>query len=56
MAELFDMGQYAGFLWSGWGLSALGIGAMIAFVVIERRRAKARLKKAQEKALGGAAS
>lgn len=52
MAEMFDMGEYAFFVWTGWGLSALGIGAMIAFVVVERRRAKARLKKAQ----GAAAS
>lgn len=50
MAELFDMGEYAFFVWSGWGLTALGLGAMIAFAVIERRRARNRLKRAQQRA------
>lgn len=48
--ELFDMGQYANFLWAGWGLTALGLGGLIVFTALERRRAKARLKQAQESA------
>jgi heme exporter protein CcmD len=54
MAELLDMGQYATFLWAGWGLTALGLGGMIAFSIAERRRARARLKRAQAGS-GGAA-
>ncbi|GEM_PF-3015080 len=50
MAELFDMGQYAAFLWSGWAISALGLGGLTAFVIAERARAKARLKRAQQRA------
>jgi heme exporter protein CcmD len=50
LREILDMGQYAVFLWAGWGVSALGLGGMIAFTVIERARARARLKRAQERA------
>jgi heme exporter protein CcmD len=55
LRELFDMGQYAVFVWSGWGLTALGLGGLIVFAVIERGRARNRLKRAQARAGGSAA-
>ena len=54
LRELLDMGEYAGFVWAGWGLTALCLGGMIAFSIAERRRARARLKRAQAGS-GGAA-
>lgn len=49
MAEILDMGQYAGFVWAGWGLSALALAGLTAFVVIERRKVQTRVKRAQER-------
>ncbi len=49
MAELFDMGEHAVYVWAGWGLTALVLGGMAVLVWIERRRARARLEQARER-------
>jgi len=43
MSDFFDMGRYAVFVWSAYGLTALGIGAAIAVTMRAYHRAKEHL-------------
>ena len=42
-----DMGKYAMFVWSAWGLSVLVLGALVADTLVRARRAKAALERAE---------
>tara|TARA_R110002096_G_scaffold223519_7_gene412826 strand:+ start:584 stop:742 length:159 start_codon:yes stop_codon:yes gene_type:complete len=48
MSEFLAMGGYAAFVWPAWGLTALGVAGLIAFVLAERRAAIARLAREQD--------
>lgn len=45
MNEFFAMGGHAAFIWPSWGLAALGVTGLIAFVLAERRAANRALKR-----------
>ncbi len=40
MTEFFAMGGHAVFVWSAWGLTALGVAALVAMTLIRRRLAR----------------
>jgi heme exporter protein D len=42
-----DMGKYALFVWSAWGLSALVLIGLVADTLARARRAKAELERAE---------
>ena len=42
-----DMGKYALFVWSAWGLSALVLSGLVADTLVRARRAKAALDRAE---------
>ncbi|PWE18261.1 heme exporter protein CcmD [Marinicauda salina] len=43
MSEYFAMGGYAGYVWASYALAAAGVGALVAAVLVERAKARARL-------------
>lgn len=53
MAEFFDMGGYAAFVWPAYAASALGLGGLCLFIWRRARAVRARLKAAEARA-GGA--
>jgi|TARA_R110000868_G_scaffold53928_1_gene169131 heme exporter protein D len=48
MSEFFDMGGYAVWVWSAWGISAVSLIALIGLVLAERRAAAERLRRLEE--------
>lgn len=44
----FDMGEYAGYVWPAWGLSALVLAALSARAMLAARRWKAELKRLEQ--------
>ncbi len=40
-----DMGKYALFVWGGWGLSALVLGALVVDTLVRARRWQRELKR-----------
>ncbi|MFW5661158.1 MAG: heme exporter protein CcmD [Oceanicaulis sp.] len=47
MSAFFAMDGYAVFVWSSYGLTALGVGGLVALTIAARRRARARLNRLQ---------
>ena len=50
MSEFLAMDGYAAFIWPSYGLTALGVIGLIAFVLSERHAAKARLAREDDEA------
>ncbi|MEE2565541.1 heme exporter protein CcmD [Hyphobacterium marinum] len=50
MSEYLAMGGHAAFIWPAWGLTALGVAGLIAFVLAERRAARKRLAREETEA------
>lgn len=50
MSGFFAMGGHAAFIWPAWGLTALGIAGLVAFVLAERRAARKRLAREESEA------
>ena len=48
MSEFFDMGGYAVWVWSAWGISAAALITLVGFVLAERRAASERLRRLEE--------
>lgn len=45
MSEFLDMGGYAVWVWSAWGLSAAALTGLVVFVLAERSAASQRLRR-----------
>ncbi len=56
MAELFDMGKYAPFIWPSYGISIAVILAAIVLSLRQRRAMAARLRTLEQQAQRSAAS
>jgi heme exporter protein CcmD len=48
MSEFLAMDGYASFVWSAYGLTALGVAILVAHMVRSRSKAQARLEAAEE--------
>lgn len=40
MTEFFAMGGHALFVWGAWGLTALGVAALVALTLVRRKAAR----------------
>ncbi len=47
--SVFDMGDYAAFIWPAYGVTALGLGVAIAWTLSAYARAKAKVKALEER-------
>jgi heme exporter protein CcmD len=50
MSAMFSMDQYANFVWAAYGISALGIAAIVVWCIKSYRRAKAKLTELEKTA------
>ncbi|WP_421784785.1 heme exporter protein CcmD [Hyphobacterium sp.] len=50
MSGVIEPGAYMGFVWSAYALTALGVAGLIAFILLERRRAERHLAREEDEA------
>jgi heme exporter protein CcmD len=52
MSGVIEPGAYMGFVWASYALTALSVGGLIAFILLERRRAAQHLAREEDEADG----
>lgn len=50
MTGVIEPGAYMGFVWAAYGLTALGIGGLVGFILLERAQASRHLKREEDEA------
>ena len=50
MSGVIEPGAYIEFVWAAYGLTAVGVAGLLAFILIERGSAKAHLSREEDEA------